>query len=75
LPLARLSLSLFFACLALLCAPTAHAQGNYEIQVYGAETVAPKNLMVELHSNFTPDGQKNYMYSKFPARRTTYECD
>ena len=33
---------------------TAVAQGNYEIQVYGADTVAPKNLMVELHSNFTP---------------------
>ncbi len=32
------------------------AQGNYEIQVYGSETVAPRNTMVELHSNFTADG-------------------
>lgn len=32
------------------------AQDNYEIQVYGAETVAPRTTMVELHSNFTFDG-------------------
>ncbi len=25
----------------ILCACAAHAQGNYEIQVYGADTVAP----------------------------------
>ena len=29
----------------------ARAQGNFEIQVYGAETVAPGATMVELHSN------------------------
>jgi len=34
------------------------AQDNYEIQVYGAETVAPRTTMVELHSNFTVDGSK-----------------
>jgi hypothetical protein len=32
------------------------AQGNYEIQVYGSETVPPRNTMVELHSNFTAKG-------------------
>jgi hypothetical protein len=42
------------ACVAL----TAQAQGNYEIQVYGSDTVAPKSLMVELHSNFTASGQR-----------------
>jgi hypothetical protein len=31
----------------------AAAQDNYEIQVYGAETVAPGDTMVELHSNYT----------------------
>ena len=36
----------------------ADAQDNYEIQVYGAETVPPKNLMVELHSNFTVSGTR-----------------
>jgi hypothetical protein len=29
------------------------AQDNYEIQVYAAETVAPGDTMVELHSNYT----------------------
>ena len=32
------------------------AQNNYEIQVYGSDTVAPKSTMVELHSNFTAQG-------------------
>jgi len=41
-----------------ILAPFARAQGNYEIQVYGSETVAPHNLMVEVHSNFTAVGQK-----------------
>ena len=35
----------------------AAAQANYEIQVYGADTVPPQNLMVEVHSNFTVEGQ------------------
>lgn len=34
------------------------AQDNYEIQVYGSETVARHNTMVELHSNFTFDGHQ-----------------
>lgn len=37
-------------------APLLHAQDNYEIQVYGSETVAPRTTMVELHSNYTIDG-------------------
>jgi len=35
-----------------------HAQGNYEIQVYGSETQDPGTTMVELHSNFTFQGSK-----------------
>ena len=35
--------------------PTA-AQNNFEIQVYGSETVAPRTTMVELHSNVAPQG-------------------
>lgn len=34
----------------------AKAQNNYEIQVYGSDTVAPRTLMLELHSNFTVEG-------------------
>jgi hypothetical protein len=44
--------SLFFLALA---APL-DAQDNYEIQVYGADTVARGATMVELHSNYTPEG-------------------
>ncbi|MGB8259506.1 MAG: hypothetical protein WCE75_04115 [Terracidiphilus sp.] len=45
----------------VLCAaavPPRSAQGNYEIQVYGVETVPPRSTMVELHSNFTAEGQR-----------------
>ncbi|HKE06674.1 MAG TPA: hypothetical protein VKB48_02535 [Candidatus Acidoferrum sp.] len=34
------------------------AQDNYEIQVYGVDTVEPGHTMVELHSNFTFEGSK-----------------
>ena len=30
----------------ILGAAQAHAQGNYEIQVYGADTIAPKTTML-----------------------------
>jgi hypothetical protein len=41
------------AVLAIASSPLlARAQANYEIQVYGAETVPPQTFMVELHSNF-----------------------
>jgi hypothetical protein len=53
-----------------LGAPAAHAQDNYEIQVYGADTVAPKTTMVELHSNFTVDGSKAVPGSQYAADGT-----
>lgn len=48
---------LFLSALIVIGAaiPATRAQGNYEIQVYGADTVAPRSTMVELHSNFTTD--------------------
>jgi hypothetical protein len=44
--------------LGVFAAGSAHGQDNYEIQVYGSDTVAPQSTMVELHSNFTIDGSK-----------------
>lgn len=41
---------------AMAVCGAARAQGNYEIQVYGADTVSKGNTMFELHSNFTPKG-------------------
>jgi hypothetical protein len=40
-----------------ICNCAAFAQGNYEIQVYGSETVAPRTTMLELHSNYTAAGK------------------
>src|SRR5271169_5882117 len=45
--------------LLLLLAAAARGQDNYEIQVYGSETVAPGMTMVELHSNFTARGENH----------------
>ncbi len=49
------------ALLALAAATLApgisSAQANYEIQVYGSDTVPAQNLMVELHSNYSFKGQ------------------
>ena len=49
--------SLLFAAL-LVCAAAALAQDNYEIQVYGSETIPKGDTMVELHTNFTARGDK-----------------
>jgi len=46
------------AVCGLLAGHAACAQNNYEIQVYGADTIPPKSTMVELHSNFTVDGSR-----------------
>ncbi len=53
-------ISIAFAALAVLlfAGLPSHAQDNYEIQVYGADTVAPRTTMLELHSNFTVNGAK-----------------
>ena len=59
--------------LALGFATAARAQGNYEIQVYGADTVEPRNLMVELHSNFTPEGQKYVIDGVYPTNHQEHE--
>src|ERR1700723_328927 len=61
------------ACCLFSCLGVAYGQGNYEIQVYGADTVAPKNLMVELHSNYTVDGQKNYIDGVIPTNHQEHE--
>ena len=57
----------------LLSAQAAHAQGNYEIQVYGADTIEPKSTMVELHSNYTVEGQKNVIDGVYPTNHQLHE--
>jgi hypothetical protein len=61
------TLPLFLAGCLFSCLRIAHGQGNYEIQVYGADTVPPKNLMVELHSNYTVSGQTKTIDGVYPT--------
>jgi hypothetical protein len=62
--------------LAIVCAASlkrAHAQGNYEIQVYGAATVPPRTTMVELHSNYTIQGQQREIGGVYPTNHQVHE--
>jgi len=61
-----------FAALAATV-PFAHAQGNYEIQVYGSETVAPRSTMVELHSNYTAAGERQFIDGTEPTNHAIHE--
>src|SRR5437899_2736280 len=58
--------------LHLLTRP-APAQDNYEIQVYGVETVPSGETMVELHSNYTFDGNKTVNNGVLPSRHAFHE--
>lgn len=69
----RLAL-LCLAALTVLCAATpARAQENYEIQVYGSDTVAPGSTMVELHSNFTAQGSRSTDDGTLPTHHAFHE--
>jgi hypothetical protein len=68
------ALYLFLLLLAVsLCASCLRAQDNYEIQVYPAETVSPKNTMVELHSNYTVSGSKDIVDGMIPTEHAFHE--
>jgi hypothetical protein len=51
----------------------AWAQGNYEIQVYGSDTVAAGQTMIELHSNFTLEGSKSTADGTYPTNHQEHE--
>ncbi len=51
----------------------ATAQANYEIQVYGADTVPEDNLMAELHSNYTVQGQQATIDGVYPTSHQEHE--
>lgn len=53
--------------------PALHAQDNYEIQVYGSDTVPKNNTMVELHSNFTIDGSRTRIDGVEPTNHAEHE--
>jgi len=65
----RLSIIPLFVCIATISA----AQDNYEIQVYGSETVEQNHTMVELHSNYTIDGIKTIQDGQLPDNHEIHE--
>ena len=52
---------------------TVHAQDNYEIQVYGSQTQSPKTMMIELHSNYTFNGQMETVKNVLPSFHSLHE--
>jgi hypothetical protein len=58
----------------ILFVPAAlRAQDNYEIQVYGSETVPPLTTMIELHSNFTFRGSTTPADGVLPTDHALHE--
>ena len=69
----RLRISLLCAASAIAVAAPVSAQENYEIQVYGSETMSPGVTMFELHSNFTFDGERLKKNGILPTYHTFHE--
>ncbi len=65
----RILLFLLFICIASNLA----AQDDYEIQVYNAPTTGKGYTLFELHSNFTPVGNKQYSDRIFPSDKIFHE--
>lgn len=66
-----LPVSLIFS--VFLSPRAARAQDNYEIQVYPSETMTPKTLLVELHSNFTAQGSTTTQFGMLPTEDQEHE--
>jgi len=63
----------FLVLLSASLSCPARAQDNYEIQVYGYETVEPRHTMIELHSNFTFQGSKTVENGLLPTNHQWHE--
>lgn len=63
--------ALLLASIAL--AATAGAQDNYEIQVYGSETMDAGHTIFELHSNFTASGSRSTLDGMYPTDNALHE--
>src|SRR5690349_4715075 len=63
-----------FVCLGVaFVGARAVAQDNYEIQVYGSETVPVGRTMVELHSNYTVEGEDKTVNGVLPSEHAFHE--
>ncbi len=70
---ARMNKKIIFSVLFTLIIASLKAQDNYEIQVYGAETVKANHTMLELHSNFTSEGTKQVSDGELPTNHVFHE--
>ncbi len=57
----------------LATASMAHAQDNYEIQVYGSDLVPTGDTMLEFHTNFTAQGRKTVVDGVEPSNHAVHE--
>lgn len=64
---------LFFCLLLLITVVAVKGQDNYEIQVYGSETVEQGHTMFELHSNFTLAGSTAINDGVLPTNHVFHE--
>jgi hypothetical protein len=64
---------LLLSFLLIIAVTIAKAQDNYEIQVYGSETVEKGRTMLELHSNYTLDGSKTVIDGQLPTNNVFHE--
>jgi len=67
------ALSLLVLCAALVRPWPAAGQNNFEIQVYGSDTVAPGTTMVELHSNVATEGSRRTLDHVLRTQRALHE--
>jgi hypothetical protein len=67
-------MAIVFTC-ALICTLVSniHAQANYEVQVYGSETIPKGVTMIEVHSNFTAKGSKRTTDGTLPTSHAFHE--
>jgi hypothetical protein len=56
-----------------LCVLQVSAQDNYEIQVYGAQTMTKGSTMFELHSNYIGLGTKDIKNGVYPTNHIVHE--
>src|SRR5882724_13393875 len=57
----------------VVCSMQLHAHDNYEIQVYGVDTVEPGSTMVEFHTNFTTHRAKTVENGVLPTYHAVHE--
>lgn len=71
--LKNISIALASLLVLLTAAVSAHAQNNYEIQVYPSDTMTPGTLLTELHSNYTVEGSTTPSFGQTPTQGQEHE--